>query len=386
MGFAYLDNAYDRGFASPWSNYAYKVNGNKYATYAKLDFVHQLSSKSQLSFGYQQSYDYTRNKYVGTNNQAAKINDDTEYLYAEYALFLPKFYLSVGVGENRIRTAQMGNDNVFWAFRPQALLQYNLNKEWSLMYRYSRNATTPTLADLTEYSRQDDVLQWTVGNAALRPYNTDTHMLVANLQKKSTTLRIYALYEYAYNGIGQMILEDGGKFVHQNVNNVRNRHFESAVYWGQSFFNRALTFYVEPKWQYDDARGMNKHTNAQLSLQAGLNAFYKNWSLNGYYRTATEALSGDMLTHNCSTSDVNVGYRYRALQLKLGLRNAFRSKGKSGETRLMTDKLISNLSSGNRAFGNMVYISLSWNLMRGKMIKTAQAKDTPVNTDAGIVK
>lgn len=386
VGFAYLDNAYDRGFASPWSNYAYKVNGNKYATYAKLDFVHQLSSKSQLSFGYQQSYDYTRNKYVGTNNQAAKINDDTEYLYAEYALFLPRFYLSVGVGENRIRTAQMGNDNVFWSFRPQALLQYNLNKEWSLMYRYSRNATTPTLADLTEYNRQDDVLQWTVGNAALRPYNTDTHMLVADFQKKSTTLRIYALYEYAYNGIGQMILEDGGKFVHQNVNNVRNRHFESAVYWGQSFFNRALTFYVEPKWQYDDARGMNKHTNAQLSLQAGLNTFYKNWSLNGYYRTATEALSGDMLTHNCSTSDVNVGYRYRALQLKLGLRNAFRSKGKSGETRLMTDKLISNLSSGNRAFGNMVYISLSWSLMRGKMIKTAQAKDTPVNTDAGIVK
>lgn len=211
-------------------------------------------------------------------------------------------------------------------------------------------------------------------------------MLVANLQKKSTTLRIYALYEYAYNGIGQMILEDGGKFVHQNVNNVRNRHFESAVYWGQSFFNRVLTFYVEPKWQYDDARGMNKHTNAQLSLQAGLNAFYKNWSLNGYYRTATEALSGDVLTHNCSTSDVNVGYRYRALQLKLGLRNAFRSKGKSGETRLMTDKLISSLSSGNRAFGNMVYISLSWSLMRGKMIKTTQAKDTPVNTDAGLVK
>ena len=93
-----------------------------------------------------------------------------------------------------------------------------------------------------------------------------------------------------------------------------------------------------------------------------------------------------MLTHNCSTSDVNVGYRYRALQLKLGLRNAFRSKGKSGETRLMTDKLISSLSSGNRAFGNMVYISLSWSLMRGKMIKTTQAKDTPVNTDAGIVK
>ena len=386
VGFAYLDNAYDRGFVSPWSNYAYRVNGDKYAAYAQLDFVQQLSSKSQLSVGYQQSYDYTRNKYVGTDNQSAKINDDTEYLYAEYALFLPKFYLSVGVGESRIRMAQTSHDNVFWAFRPQALMQYNLSKEWSLMYRYSRNATMPTLADLTEYSRQDDVLQSTIGNAALRPYNTDTHMFGVDLQKKSTSFRVYALYEYAYNGIGQMINEEGGMFVHQNVNNVRNRHFEAAAYWGQSFFNRALTFYVEPKWQYDNARGMNKHSNSNLSLQAGLNAFYKSWSLNGYYRTATETLLGDMLTHNCSTSDFNVGYRYRALQLKLGLRNAFRNKGKSGETRLMTDKLTSTLSNGNRAFGNMVYVTLSWSLMRGKMIKTAQAKDTPVNTDAGIIK
>lgn len=386
VGFAYLDNTYDRGFTSPWSNYAYNVNGNKYATYAKLDFVQQLSAKSQLSLGYQQSYDYTRNKYVGTDNQTAKINDDTEYLYAEYALFLSKFYLSVGVGENRIRMAQTGHGNVFWAFRPQLLMQYNVSKEWGLMYRYSRNATTPTLADLTEYSRQDDVLQQTIGNAALRPYNTDTHLLMADFNKKSTSFRVYALYEYAYNGIGQLINENGGLFIHQNQNNVRNRHFETALYWGESFFNRALTFYVEPKWQYDDARGMNKHSNSNLSLQAGLNAFYKSWSLNGYYRTASETLSGDVLTHNCSTSDVNIGYRHRALQLKLGLRNAFRNKGKSSETRLMTDKLTSTLSSGNRAFGNMVYVSLSWSLMRGKMIKTAQAKDVPLNTDADIIK
>lgn len=386
VGLAYLDNTYDRGFVSPWSTYAYKANGDKYATYATLDFVHQLSSKSQLSVGYQQSFDYTRNKYVGTDNQVAKINDDTEYLYAEYALFMSKFYLSVGVGENRIRMAQTEHNNEFWAFRPQVLMQYNLNNQWSLMYRYSRNATPPTLADLTAYSRQDDALQMTVGNAALRPYNTDTHMLVANFNKKSTSLRVYALYEYAYNGIGQQINEIDGMFVHQSINNANNRHFEAALYWGQSFFNRALTFYVEPKWQYDDTKGIGKHSNGDFSVQAGLNAFYKNWSLNGYYRTASETLSGDVLTHNCSTSDVNLGYQHRALQVKLGLRNAFRNNGKSGETKLMSDKLTSSLSHGNRAFGNMVYVSLSWSFMRGKMIKTAQAKDVPLNTDAGIVK
>ena len=108
------------------------------------------------------------------------------------------------------------------------------------------------------------------------------------------------------------------------MNNVRNRHFESAVYWGQSFFNRALTFYVEPKWQYDDARGMNKHTNAQLSLQAGLNAFYKNWSLNGYYRTATEALSGDMLTHNKKISSNSASLICVADMLKSGCFHTFK--------------------------------------------------------------
>lgn len=386
LGLAYLDNAYQRGFASPWTANTYAVDGDKYVVQANLDYTHVLSAKNKLAFGLQEYGTYTGNKYVGTNDFTASIHYDSQYAYAEYSHSFSKLYLSAGVGGSRIHMSQPQSSFTFYLFRPQLLLQYSIDRYWKLVYRYNRKPTSPSLADLTDYTRQDDMLQATVGNTGLEPYNTDTHLLLVNWNKNNSSFRLYGLYEYMHEGVGQTIEEQDGLFVHHLFNNLNHHHFEAAMYVGHSFWNRAVNFYVEPKWVYDHSRGAFDNKNTGFSLQAGVNAYYKQWSVSAYYRTADERLYGDVLVHNHPTSDINIGYRHQALQAKVGIRNVFHANGKTSTTETMHDILKSSLSQGNRTFGNMVYVSLSWSILKGKMKKTPRVKDVQLDTDSGIVK
>lgn len=386
FGLAYLDNTYGRGFSSPWKTNQYSVSGDKYAILANANYSRQLSDKSRLSLGYKQYSGYAGNKYIGTNDLCAGIHEDSEYAFAEYALSLSKLYIGAGLGGSRDHISQSSGGFTFLSFRPQLLMQYALGKQWSLMYRYNRTPQSPTLADLTEYVRQDDVLQATVGNSRLRAYNSESHLLLANWNKGNTSFRIYGLYEYTHKGIGRVIEYSDGLFLHKSFNNVNHRHLETAIYFGHSLFNRHISFYIEPKLVYDHSLGYFDNKNKNFSLQGGLNAFYKSWSFSSYYRSATESLFGDILMRVCSSSDINVGYRHRSLQAKVGLRNVFRKDGKESITKNISNVIKSTFSQGNRTFGNMVYVSLSWSILKGKVFKKAQAKDIQINMDSGIIK
>lgn len=385
-GLAYLDNSYNRGFSSPFSTDTYVVDGKKWASNADLNYNHSFSPQSTLSIGYRQKASYARNDYTGTNDLKINCRENSEYLFAEYLYSSPKWYLSFGMGGSRIQTNQKSCGFTFYTLLPQFVLQYNAGYFWNFMYRYNRKASSPSIADLTAYSRRDDNLQVTIGNPALKSYNTDSHLLLANWSKEQLSIQVYGLYEHARKAIGETVAEENGVFVHRKSNELEYIHFETAINLSHSLFNRKLRFYIEPKFAFDKSGSMFNQTKANFSLQAGVNAYYRQWSLNAYYRTKTEELYGNILTRNHSTSDINVGFRHQSLQLKMGLRNVFNKKGKTSATENLSEALRGETVQGNKTFGNMFYVTLSWNLFKGAAKKKKEIKDIQINMDSGIVK
>ncbi len=383
---AYLKNSYNRGFSSPYATEAYDVDGKKWASNANINYSHTFSAQSSLSVGYQQKASHARNDYTGTNDLKVSCRENSEYLFTEYVYSSSKWYLSLGLGGNRIQIDQRSSSFTYYSFLPQVVLQYNAGNFWTFMYRYNRKASSPSIADLTAYSRRDDILQVTTGNPYLNSFNMDSHLLLANWNKKQLSIQIYGLYEYARKAIGETVADENGLFVHRKSNELDYSHFETAINLSHSLFNRKLRFYVEPKLSFDKSGRMFNQTNTNFSLQAGANAYYRQWSLNAYYRTDTKELYGNILTRNYSSSDINLGYRYRSLQLKLGLRNVFNKKGKTSSTENLSEALRGQTVQGNKTFGNMVYVTFSWNLFKGTAKKKPQIEDTQVDMDSGIVK
>ena len=387
IAMAYLDNKYDRGFSSPNVTNIYHVAGDKYSIRGHLDYTHTFTKSSKMALGYQQSGAYTMNNYIGTKNYTIGMNSNSQYVFAEYTASIGRLDVIAGIGVSREHFHQSEDSYTFHCFRPNLLLQYRVGDSWQFIYRYRRTPSLPTLSDLTDYSRQDDAYQIFVGNPCLKPYNKDSHKLIAIYSEKNTTVRLYGEYEYTHNAIAnQPIEEKNGMFWHRLANNTNHHHYETALYVGQSLFNKQLSFYIEPKLEHDKSIGVSNHSNTCASIQIGCNAYYKNWSTNLYFRSATETLFGDILTRDDAVSDASLAYRYKSLLAKIGLKNAFNKRGKMKTTTQMSDVVSSQIFQGNRGFGNMIYLSLSWNFSNGKQPKSHHVKEIYTDVDAGILK
>jgi len=71
--------------------------------------------------------------------------------------------------------------------------------------------------------------------------------------------------------------------------------------------------------------------------------------------------------------------------LSLGLRNAF-SSGKTMHQERISSVLPSTNIIGNLGFRNMLYVSCSWSLFKGRQNKARNIKDIRSSWDNGIVK
>jgi hypothetical protein len=387
MALAYLDNAYKRGFSSPNITNLYDVCSEKYSMRGEMEYSHTFENESRFATGYQQSGAYTANQYKGNDTTQYDMNNNSQYVYAEYSGTFSHLNYTLGIGLSREHFSQNENKYTFYSWQPKVTLQYGFNDFWSMSYHYQRSPRLPSLADLTDYLHQDDDRQITVGNPDLKPYDDNRHSFVLDFKKRSTNAFFYAIYEYAINSFGNSNIEErDGFFWHTLSNGINLHHFESGIYVGKNFLNNRINAYIEPKVSHDDVSGSLHHRNTNVSVQIGCATYYKSFSFNLYYRSPFEMLSGNILQHNYSTSDLNVTYTHKALSARIGIRNVFSQNGKSTKWKELSDKVSSVSIQGNRGFGNMVYISLSWNLMKGRQHKAIRAKDINVNMDSGIVK
>lgn len=385
IGMAYLDNTYNRGFVSPAISNLYDVYGKKYSLRADMDYTHIFNDKQRLTVGYQQIGAYTNNKYTNQETTEIGINNNSQYVFVEYTGQKGHLGYTLGLGASRDHFSQTANSYTFYSWRPKVYVQYTFNKQWQVLYRYQRVPHLPSLANLTSYQRQDDDLQLTVGNPNLRPYHTDRSSFAVDYQYKSTMVYLYGIYEYSRKLISDNpITESDGLFWRTMGNNNDFKHFESGIYIGQDFFNRRFNLYIEPKYSYDKIAGKLNQSNANFSIQMGCDAYYKAFNASLYYRSPIEMLYDDVLSRSYETSDFHLGYKHRALAVKVGLRNAFASN--AFKRRKLSGLVPSTTVRGNRGFDNMAYVSFSWSFLKGHQRNSKRIKDIRTNMDSGIVK
>ena len=382
---AWLKNNYHRGVSNGAFSDLYDVDGDKKSLRAETDFMHAFSPTQRFTVGYQQTAAYTCNKYVGTNSSKVGVHDDSQYAYVQHLAQVTQLAVVVGAGMQRTHFSQGAEAYSFWTFCPKVVFQYAPSPKWQWVYTYSRTPVVPSLADLSNYARREDDFQGTYGNIRLKPYAADRNFLTANFLNRGTNVRMSLAYDHSSKMMDYAaISEHDGLLWSTKENNTTLHHFEALVYMGQDFLNHRLQVYVEPKYTFERSKGLRKHTNAFVSAQVGANAYVGKFAFALYYRTATESLLGETLIHHYSTSDFNVGYTHRALSLKAGIRNAFAPKGKDLRWRRHNDNLCLQRIQGNKGFGNMVYVGLSWNLFKGRQHQLQQVKQTDAALDSGI--
>lgn len=384
---AYVDSKYKRGFTTPDASNLYDVAGEKYSIRGELSLTHTFGKYGDIDLGYHQTGAYTRNRYTTGTIYTSAMHDDSQYLFAEYGTKTGKLGLALGIGGSREHFGSAAGQYTFWSFRPEISLKYQLSESLLLSYSYDRESSLPSLAQLTDFTKRENTYEMTVGNSGLKPFNTNYHELKASCDLGDTYFSFIANYDYSRHIICDNPVQFAdGAYYYSYGNSGNKRHIELSLYAEQYLFSRKLFIYTMPYFTRDIMKGIYEHVNSCWSVKAGGSAYLGKFTIDFDYSSASERLTGETLTHNCPTTNLSLAYKNKSLSVKLGLRNMFQKSGSGTRTERLSDIAYTNSIIRNHAFGNMVYLSFSWNVNAGKELVRKKVNATNADIDAGIVK
>ena len=151
-------------------------------------------------------------------------------------------------------------------------------------------------------------------------------------------------------------------------------------------FSKTIFIYVMPYLARDIMTGGMTHTNSCWSVKAGCSIYLGKFNIDFDYASASEVLTGESLLHDLGSNALSVGYKYKNLSVKCGLKNLFNPSESGSRESYLSDIASSHKEIRNHAFGNMIYIAASWSLCSGKRHAQQRVKTSNANLDTGIVK
>ena len=245
----------------------------------------------------------------------------------------------------------------------------------------------PLLSQLTEFSKSENLYETTVGNGRLTPYRMNKNLVMAAYDLGERYLALQINCDHSPHIIAdRRVIRENDTVIYSFDNNQDHTRLEVDLYAESYFFNKKIHFYVMPCFTREVVRGDYTHRNTHFSVTAGGHAYIGNFTVACNYISPAESLQGETLARQSGSTDFSCAYRHRRLSIKLGMRNLFNSHGSSTRIRRLSDMVSGVNETCNKAFGNMFYCSLSWNLVKGKESKPDRMKKVSVNMDDGIIR
>lgn len=390
---ANLSSRYHRGFTMPYAEESYDVDGKKYSLYGELNYTKKFSRTASLALGYQQSGAYTGNDYtLSDGGRHFNMHDDTQYLFAEYSTTLQKLGIKLGAGVSRTHFSNEATPYTYWMFRPNLNIQYRLSDDFSISYQYQNEPTIPSLSQLTGFFKRDNFYEASQGNVALKPYQSNINNLSLKYQTRLSYFSLSISHEYSSNLICSnpiipMINDDSYYFLHTEGNNADKHHFLLNLYADRYIGNKKMFVYIMPYLIRDIVDGKEyTHTNTCWSVKAGASLYLGNFAIDFDYDSPSETLNGETVTRNLGSSHLSIAYQWHHLAAKLGCRNLFNPMGTGLKVKQLSPVVSGYVETRNKAFGNMLYVSLSYSINKGKKHAQTRIPDKNANMDSGIIK
>ncbi len=388
-----LSSRYHRGFIMPYTEDFYSVDGKKYGIYGELNYTRKISNTNSLALGYQQSGAYTGNRYIlAESNNNFNMHDDMQYLFAEYSTKLQRLGIKLGIGISREHFSNDITSYTYWMFRPNINIQYSFSDSFSLSYQYQNEPTIPSLSQLTAFFKRDNFYEASQGNANLKPYQSNINNLSLKYQTKLSYFSLTISHKYSTNlicsnPITQIIDENDYYFLYTLSNNADMHRLQLSLYADRYIGNKKFFIYAMPYLTRDIIDGKEyAHINTCWNLKAGASLYLGNFAIDFDYESPSEKLNGETIIRNLGSSSLSISYKWPHLSAKLGCRNMFTPKGTGSQLKQLSPIVCSYIETRNNAFGNMLYLSLSYNIFKGKKHMQTRIPNKNISLDSGIVK
>lgn len=382
------DYDYSYGGSSP---YAYTSASKARTMFAETVYENRLRPFT-LSAGTTFDYNFTGVDYHGDTEAHNSILTQGVYMFAQIKGRLANLSYTVGTGASYRHYRQSSQRNDYWLWRPELQLSWSPWRPFRLSYNVSMTQKPPRLAYLGDATVRNNTFEFTAGNPALRPNKVIEQSITASLQLPSLYTQIMTAYRKSPDctmpKIERMTADDGSTYF------LFTRTNQPAV--NLFYVNNYTRYDVLPgKLSLNFMGGLYRcfnfgddytHHSSAFNWSAGADAYLGRLSLSAYVDNGWNFLEGETKNRQATVYYLTASYRLGDFNVSLFWQHCFQNRVKMNDAELLNRYVHKTMRMYSGDLGNMLTLSLTWRLSKGREHKSVNRNAVKRGGDTGIIK
>lgn len=386
----YTLSTYDYAYGGT-SPYAYTSRSTVRALFAEAIYENRLRPFT-LSAGLTFDHNHSGITYCGDTDADNNILTQSLYAFAQVKGRLYGLSYTAGTGVSYLHYRQGAERYGYWLWRPEVQLSWAPWRPFRLNYNLQMRQEAPRLAYLGDAVVRNNALELTVGNPDIHPNKVIEQTLTASLQLPSLYTSVSTHYRSHLNTwmqkIERVATDDGGAYFLFTRANQR----------------RVSMFYVDNYTRYDPLPGKLSlmffgglyrcfnygddytHCSSAFNYGAGADAYLGRLSLSAHVDNGWSFLEGETKGIGTYAWYVTASYRIGNFNLSLYWQHCFQNRVETNHSELLNRYVSKTLRMYSGDMGNMLTLSLSWRLSKGRERKAVSRNAVKRGGDTGIIK
>lgn len=353
--------------------YALDANSRRNSLISEISFVHRFTDKASLSVGYQNTYSYSKNKYL-TTDYTPILKENNNYIYVRYRQTIGKFYFSLSTGGKLFWIENDLNKRHFIRNLSSLNLTWNMSNSWDVDFTVSYKPGIPSLTQLTDYPQQKTPYLIVNGNPNLKVSDAISIDIWPSFQFKKFNLSLDVFYEGYFNSvIDEVSYLGNGMFLQQSGNIKRDEDLGFSIFAG---INNLNGFGANGAFSYIHyiSNGMNWHNHIN-SISGRISLWWNKgpFTITYYRKFPAKWVRGYYVGRDENGDQLSVSYKLKShWTFEASWMYMFERKGTkypqwsySPVNPFFSERYIKNNA-------NMVVISVSYNTDFGTIFRTGK--------------
>lgn len=382
------DYDYSYGGSSP---YAYTSASKARTMFAETVYENRLRPFT-LSAGATFDYNFTGVDYHGDTEAHNSILTQGVYMFAQIKGRLANLSYTVGTGASYRHYRQGSQRNDYWLWRPELQLSWSPWRPFRLSYNVSMTQKPPRLAYLGDATVRNNTFEFTAGNPALRPNKVIEQSITASLQLPSLYTQIMTAYRKSPDctmpKIERMTADDGSTyFLFTRTNQPAVNLFYVNNYTRYDVLSGKLSLnFMGGLYRCFNFGDDYTHHSSAFNWSAGADAYLGRLSLSAYVDNGWNFLEGETKNRQATIYYLTASYRLGDFNVSLFWQHCFQNRVKMNDAELLNRYVHKTMRMYSGDLGNMLTLSLTWRLSRGREHKSVNRNAVKRGGDTGIIK
>lgn len=386
----YTLSSYDYAYGGT-SPYAYTSHSKVRTLFAEAIYENRLRPFT-LSAGLTFDHNHTGITYRGDTDADNNILTQSLYAFAQVKGQLAGLSYTAGTGVSYLHYRQGAERYGYWLWRPEMQLSWSPWRPFRLNYNLQLRQEAPRLAYLGDAVVRNNALEFTVGNPAIRPNRVVEQTLTASLQLPSLYTSVSTHYRSHLNTwmqkIERVATDDGSAcflFTRANQRRISMFYVDNYTRYDPLPGKLSLMFFGGLYRCFNYGDDYTHHYSA-FNWGAGADAYLGRLSLSAHVDNGWSFLEGETKGKHAYAYYLTASYRLGDFNISLYWQHCFQNRVKTNHSELLNRYVRKTQRMYSGDMGNMLTLSLSWRLSKGRERKAVSRNAVKRGGDTGIIK